>query len=226
MSERCVNCGALLPEGAKLCTSCGKIVTKNSRLRPEQNVVRRPTPDVTTQSRVYSHKPTPTAVMEIVDEEQDYIEHRPERPSAPAHKKKKPSSKAKTSGKKKSKTSGRVKFVIAFVVLAAAVLMLVFMLIYTLKVREVKNLAYEPQTPFKMSYSTFGEASAHFFEEDKWSYDVFSGEVTVEGVNKGTYYKYIFEDGKVTCVIVGKDVFKEELTDEKEIDILVARMFV
>ena len=218
MSDRCVNCGALLPEGAKLCTSCGKIVTKNIRLRTEQVVARKPTPDVTTKSRVYSHKPTPTAVLDVLEDEPAPEVRRP-RPAGTAHKKKKPAAASKKHAKK---SSSKAKLIIAVAVFIAALIMLLFMLIYMLKVKEAKNLTYEPQTPFKMSYSTFGEASDNFFDKPDWKYDIFSGQVTVEGDNKGTHYKYVFEDGKVAYVIVGE----EKLTDEKEIDILVARMFI
>ena len=230
MSDRCVNCGALLPEGAKLCTSCGKIVTKNTRLRTEPVSARRPAPDVETSSRVYSHKPTSTAVIDRAppEPEPEVRQPRPKRPAdMPQHKKKKPAAGSKKGSKKAAKKShGKAKFIIAVSVLVIVILLLLYMLIYMLKVGEAKKLVYEPETPFKMSYTTFGEAAEHFFEEPEWSYDLLSGEVTVEGVNKGTYYKYTFEDDKVTCVIVGKDVFEEKLTDEKEIDILVARMFV
>ena len=224
MSERCVNCGAILPEGAKLCTSCGKIVTKNTRLRTEPAMVRKPTPDVTTQSRVYSHKPTPTAVMDRVEEEPEIVRRlRPARPETASNKssKKKPSSKSKA-GSKKKKSSGKVKFIVGFAVLIIAVLLLLYMLIYTFKIKEAKNMSFSSESSVKMSYSTFDEAAAHFFEKADWDYDLFSGEVSVEGDNKGTHYKYIFEDGKVSCVEVGD----EKLTDEREIGILVERMFI
>lgn len=231
MSERCVNCGALLPEGAKLCTSCGKIVTKNTRLRTEPSAVRKATPDVTTQSRVYSHKPTPTAVIDRVDDTPEKRQPRPERTgSDPSPKKKKPapsgkakSSKGGKSSKGKAKRSlGKAKFIIAVAVFVIAVLLLLYMLIYMLKVKEAKNFTYQSESSAKMSYSTLDEAAEHFFDKAKWSYDILSGEVTVEGDNKNTHYKYVFEDGKVAYVIVGE----EKLTDEREVNILVERMFI
>lgn len=232
MSERCVNCGALLPEGAKLCTSCGKIVAKNNRLRTEPSAMRKPTPDVTTQSRVYSHKPTPTAYADPEDEPvirerrparpaQD-TERRQPRPAKQAEHRKKPSAKGKAKNTKQKKSSGKAKFIIAVAVFVAAVLLLLYMLIYMLKVREAKKLSYETDSPVKMSYSNFGEAADNFFDKAEWDYDILSGKVTVEGENKGTHYKYVFEDGKVAYVEVGS----EKLTDEREVDILVERMFL
>ena len=44
----------------------------------------------------------------------------------------------------------------------------------------------------------------------------------MSGSNKGSDYKYIFKDDKVVKVIVGTD----EIEDEKQIDILVQRMFL
>ena len=223
LAEKCASCGAILPEGAKLCTSCGKIVAKNTRLRTEPATQRKPAPDVQTSSRVYSHKPTPTAVLDIVEHEPEVRSRPLPQHPKPQSNKRKPSSKKNSSKKKKSKKiSSRVKLIIAFAVMVAVLLILLFSLIYTLKIREAKNLTYTSDSMIKMSYSTFGEASEHFFDDAQWSCSIITGEVSVEGINKNTRYKYVFEDGKVTQVYVGD----EKLTNEKEIDILVQRMFL
>ena len=215
MANKCLSCGAILPEGAKLCTNCGKIVPKKTRQYYDAAPQRRAVPDVQTQSRVYSHKPTTTAVMDIV--EQAPVRH--EQPQKPHTQKPHTGSKKKSKAKKKP---GKARLIIAFAVLAIVLMLLLYMLVYMLKVGEAKAVTYTSDTAAKMSYSTFGEASENFFDKAQWSYHILSGEVTVEGKNKGTYYKYVFEDGKVSYIIVGE----EKLTDQREIDILIQRMFI
>ena len=217
MADRCASCGAILPEGAKLCTSCGKIVTKNTRLRTENHPQRKAAPDVQTGARVYSHKPTPTAVMDLIGQESA-----PKRESEPPQAKKAAGAKPKSKKQAKKKTS-KGKFIAAFLIFIAVLLLLLFMLIYTLGIREAKNLTYTPESSVvKLSFDTYGEAAENFFSAPEWSYNVFSGQASVSGKNKGTTYKYVFEDGKVVCVYVGE----EKLTEKKEIDILVQRMFI
>ena len=211
MAERCFNCGAILPKGAKLCASCGKIVKGASALRPEPVQTRRAAPPVVTQSREFAHKPTPTAVMDVIEDEE---------PVPPRTKKKTGSRAAKNT--KNKKKSGKGRFVISVIVLIVVLLLLLYLLIFLLKVHEAKGIAYQTDTGMKLSYSTFGEASEHFFDDASWDYSILSGESSVSGTNKGTDYKYIFKDGRVTCVIVGTD----EFTDDKNIEILVQRMFL
>ena len=211
MAHKCYNCGAILPEGAKLCGNCGKIVSKNSALRPEPVQVRRQQRSVVTQSREFAHKPTPTAVMEVMEDEE---------PVTPRPKKKRPAGTA--AAKKTRKKDNKAKFIVSFTVLLIVLLMLLYLLIFILKVHGAKGITYESDTGAKMSYSTYGEAAEHFFGDASWDYSLLKGEVSVSGSNKGSDYKYIFKDDKVVKVIVGTD----EIEDEKQIDILVQRMFL
>ncbi len=219
MPDRCLSCGAILPEGAKLCTNCGKIVSKSFRPVSEQVQVRKPSPTVQTDARIFEHKPTPTAVTEKIEVQ----ETAGERDSAShtqhwEHHARKPV-------RRKKKKNTRLKVLAAAVIVAAVVCVSFLTVIRALRIREIKKTKPVIETSAKMSFDNFGEAAENFFDEPDWEYSFFTNTVTVSGENKGTEYEFVFkpnDEQVVSSVRVGKD----EFDDKKEIDILVMRMFM
>ena len=202
MSKRyCTGCGAPLKEGAKLCVSCGKVVTQTGSRQTAY-----------TRAAYDNRRRQPNVggnVRRNVNRNADAY--------APAAEK----VKVKKLSKPISKRAALIWRLLTVVVVIAAA----YAAIFAVQTFRVKTASYSFSNGMKMSSDNYGEAIDNYFESGHWSVGVFSAECTYKGEDKRSQeWEIVFDAGahiKVKSIRIDGERVKN-----KQLEVKLMAMFI
>lgn len=217
MSKRyCTGCGAPLKEGAKLCVSCGKVVTQN-KSRPSQTKSRQPQAAHTRSA--YDNRRRQPNVSGNVNRNLNRNVNRNVNVNAyaPAAEK----VKVKKLRKPISKRAALIwRLLTVIVVIAAA-----YAAVFAVQTFRVKTASYSFSSGMKMTSDNYGEAIDNYFESGHWSVNPFSAECTYKGEDKRSHeWEIVFDAGahiKVKSIRIDGERVKN-----KQLEVKLMAMFI
>ncbi len=223
MSKRyCTGCGAPLKEGAKLCVSCGKVVTQTGSRQPQS---RSRTPQTAYTRAAYDNRRRqPNIGGNLnrnaggnVNRSLNRNVNRNADAYAPAAEK----VKVKKPRKPISKRAALIwRLLTVAVVIAAA-----YAAIFAVQTFRVKTASYSFSNGMKMSSDNYGEAIDNYFESGHWSVGLFSAECTYKGEDKRSHeWEIVFDAGahiKVKSIRIDGERVKN-----KQLEVKLMAMFI
>lgn len=232
-NRRCSACGAPLADDAVICLKCGRVAGRQPPRRPPQQrpsgrPVQRNTNTYPQQSRrgvqqaPAGRQPQPRSGQQrSAYRQSSQPRPQPKRVQRPVYDAPPPEVQAREAGgrfKRSSGVSGKIR--LAARGFAAALLIAVIYICGSLiQTTRVRLATYHFKSSMKMTYSSYGKAMDNYFEEGRWSANLFTASCTYTGRNKhGEEYKMVFSAGvkiKLKSMTVDGEPIDEDMIETK-----------
>jgi len=235
MKKVCGYCGAMIEDGSKICTNCGKMIAAKGNA-PKQGGLQfsnyggsaMPVQNKPEVRAPYMSKSNARQARQEADDRayqragQPAGKHRTDSgydPVRQAGQQKIPFVTNSSSGKEKNKS--KVLPLVGTLVKIILVLLIIYVLFGFIRVMLVRTADYDFKLGegMKLECENYGEAMDNYFEKGSWRYHLKGNQVTYTGETKsGEKYELTFgkKDGQTAVtrlVIDGKPVDKEKIMD-------------
>lgn len=239
MKNVCSHCGAVIENGSKICTNCGRMVSGadiqgkgQERQFSSFGGAQGNVPGAGNRARTtYAAQ---RSAKQMKAPTQNYGENAKRRQIDPGYDPVKQAAKQKvpfvtneTSGKEKNRSTVRpLLAALVKVALAAAVLYIAFAFVMVMLVRTA-GYDFKLAEGVALPCDSYGEAFDNYFEDGKWRYSLKGNKVTFTGTDKdGKEYDITFgkKDGKT--VVKRMLIDKKLISEDKIMDIYVMGMFM